>query len=256
MARHQRLLLTAVLLACGVAQSRAQEPAPDSALAERLFRTHCARCHGIDGRGGEGPSLHRPTLRATSRPGGLYGVIQGGIEGTGMPGSWWLSPQEIRQLVGWVESLGKAAAESEPPPGDPDRGREVYLDFGCEACHVLAGEGRAIGPELTRIGESRGFDYLRESLLDPNATVDDDYLFVRLRTKEGASIEGLRINEDAFTVQLRDANGDLHSFDKAQLEELRRLRGRSIMRSYRRQMSDDEIDDLVTYLGSLKGAGR
>ena len=231
-----------------------QEPAHDPALAERLFRTHCARCHGMDGRGGEGPSLHRPVLRHAATPDALYGLIEEGIAGTAMPGSWWLSPQEILQLVGFVRSLGQVPAEAAPPPGDPMRGRQVYIDVGCEACHVLAGVGRAIGPELTRIGQSRGHAHLRQSLVDPGATVDDEYLFLRLVTGDGATVEGLRVNEDAFTVQLRDAGGDLHSYDKAGLGELRRQRGRSIMRSYRGQLSVAELDDLVAFLASSKGA--
>jgi len=76
---------------------------------------------------------------------------------------------------------------------------------------------------------------------------------VRLTTKDGRRITGVRLNEDTFTTQVMDLNGGLHSFFKADLKELQRDTGKSPMPSFRGALSASEVDDLVAYLVSLRG---
>jgi cytochrome c oxidase cbb3-type subunit III len=66
-------------------------------------------------------------------------------------------------------------------------------------------------------------------------------------------VRGLRINEDTFTLQLRDADNRLYSFRKQDLKELKRDSSGSLMPSYKTVFSPTEIDDLIAYLASLRG---
>ncbi len=84
-----------------------------------------------------------------------------------MLAAWMLSAPEKLQVTAFVRSLGQRP--DEPLPGSPDRGRAVYNGAGCAACHIVAGNGSAAGPELTEIGLLRGAAFLRESLLSPAA---------------------------------------------------------------------------------------
>ena len=168
-----------------------------------------------------------------------------------MPGTWQLSDDQIDGLVDFVRSLGQV--EPQPLPGDAERGASVYDDNSCEACHVLAGRGRGLGPELTRIGLMRGLEHLRESLLEPQKHVAEEYLFLRAHFPDGSTLEGLRLNEDAFSLQIRDASGRFHSLAKPELTRLERLRNRTIMRSYRRSLNEAELNDLVSFLASQRG---
>ena len=54
--------------------------AGDIADGERLFRIHCARCHGIDGAGGEGSNLARPKLNYATDDIALMAILNS-IEG-------------------------------------------------------------------------------------------------------------------------------------------------------------------------------
>jgi hypothetical protein len=65
-------------------------------------------------------------------------------------------------------------------------------------------------------------------------------------------VRAVRVNEDSFTVQLRDAGGSYYSFLKSELKELRRLEGETPMPPYEGQIVGAELDDLVAYLVSLK----
>jgi hypothetical protein len=47
-------------------------------------------------------------------------------------------------------------------------GALAFDQFGCRACHKIAGRGGDIGPDLTRIGHL-SIEYLKESIVDPKA---------------------------------------------------------------------------------------
>ena len=77
---------------------------------------------------------------------------------------------------------------------------------------------------------------------------------VRVRTLQGRGLTGVRVNEDAFSIQIWDLGGILHSFFKDELSELEKAPGKSPMPSYRGRLEPEELDDLVAYLVSLTGA--
>jgi mono/diheme cytochrome c family protein len=75
---------------------------------------------------------------------------------------------------------------------------------------------------------------------------------VRIVTRDGRTINGRRLNEDTYTVQLLDDQEKLVSLTKADLREFTILTV-SPMPSYRDRLTPDEIADVVAYLLSLKG---
>src|SRR5262245_27164649 len=99
-------------------------PTPDQARGKRLFEGQCARCHGIQGGGGTGANLRRPKLRHAADDKSLFNLIRNGIPGAGMPGTFAMTDNEVRDVVAYVRSLGRIPTES--LPGDPDQGRLIY----------------------------------------------------------------------------------------------------------------------------------
>ncbi len=168
-----------------------------------------------------------------------------------MPGAWQLSEREVASVAAYVKTLGSVAVE--PVPGDPARGERVYRTKGCGACHMVRGEGSGFGPELTEIGAKRSAAFLRESITTPEASVPEDFLLVELVTTAGAIIRGLRLNEDTFSIQVKDASDEFHSFRKTELQEVRKLRGKSPMPAYDRSLTPEELTDLVAFLAGLRG---
>jgi putative heme-binding domain-containing protein len=108
-----------------------------------------------------------------------------------------------------------------------------------------------LGPELTAIGARRAPSHIRESLLRPASAVGADFELYEAVVADGRRVEGIRLNEDSFTIQLRDLNGVLHTLDKAGLTELRKRPGQSWMKPVR--LDAAALDDLVAYLVSLEG---
>jgi cytochrome c oxidase cbb3-type subunit III len=219
---------------------------------QRLFMGQCARCHGPKGEGGRGAVLAQPKLRHAPDDEALFHVIQEGIKGTEMPAGYAVDTLETWQLAAYVRSLGRMAPET--VPGDAKRGEELYQGKGhCSQCHIIGGQGGSLGPELTEIGSRRSAAHLRSAVLDPASTLPEGFLELRLTTKDGRHITGVRLNEDTFSIQLMDLNSAIHSFFKDDLSELQRETGKSPMPSFRGALSPTETDDLVAYLVSLRG---
>jgi cytochrome c oxidase cbb3-type subunit 3 len=239
------------------------QSADDLVKGKQLFLGMCSRCHGLGGGGGEGPNLNRPVLTRANTDEALRTIIRDGIPDRGMPRVRRLTTAELRGLVTFVRSLG--ATGSVASTGNPQNGRAAYQRLGCGSCHVVSGEGGTVGPELTRVGVQRAPDYLRQSIVDPGAVLPrgtmlipgrgfHEFLPVRVVTRDGQEIRGLRINEDSFTIQIRDAGSRLYSFDKGDLQTLDKQNGKSVMPGYKDRLPASDLEDLVAYLSSLGGA--
>ena len=181
----------------------------------------------------------------------MFQVIAHGIPESEMPG-FWFTAREIWQIVAFVRTLGRVARGK--TAGDPAKGEKLYAGKGgCSRCHTVSGRGGAIGPDLSDIGARRSVAYLREALLEPEAAVPNGFLQVQLVTRDGRRITGVRLNEDAFSIQIRDLAGDFRSLFKSELAELNKQPGKSPMPSYGRVFTSGESDDVIAYLSSLRG---
>ena len=116
--------------------------APDMAAAESLYQTHCAACHGAEGRG-DGPAgaalepaptdFHERARYMGRSVLGLYTTITGGVEGTGMAGyKDTLSDPERWALAFYVGSKAvsaeEAAAGKQALADNPELKTDMSLD--------------------------------------------------------------------------------------------------------------------------------
>jgi len=230
---------------------------------KQLFLGMCSRCHGVEGGGGEGPNLNRPVLSHAPDDQALTAVIRDGIPDRGMPKVRRFTDAELHAMVVYIRSLSQNTAVA--VTGNLEKGMAVYQRSGCSSCHIINGEGGSLGPELTSIGAHRAPDYLRQAIVDPAATLPrgvmafpghgfSEFLPVRVVTRDGREVRGVRVNEDSFTIQVRDAGNQLYSFRKADLQQLDKQIGKSLMPDYKSKISGSDLDDLVAYLSSLGGA--
>jgi putative heme-binding domain-containing protein len=241
-------LISATLMLLGSVPLEAQNPEQDR--GRRLYLGHCAHCHGLEGEGGRGTSLTTGYYRFGSTERDLFLTIRGGLPGGEMPATR-LPDAEIREITRYIIGLGRAGA-LETLRGDPRSGQTLYGGKGnCAACHTLARRGGSLGPPLDGIGLRRSLRFLRESLVNPGAHVPDDYRPVTVVTRTGEEISGLQLNEDDYSLQLRDLQENLRSFRKRDLKQWSQPE-RSLMPAYEGVFSELEIDDLVAYLASLR----
>jgi cytochrome c oxidase cbb3-type subunit III len=231
-------------------QSTAPSHEQEIEQGRQAFESNCAVCHGMDASGGRGPNLRRAHIARAPNDVALCDLIETGIPPE-MPAGAFLTDVEVRALVAFVSSLGASAASA--ITGDPAHGARVFSSNGCSSCHILAGQGHALGPELTDLGDRRSASYVREVLLDPPSRLPAEFLMVRVTTKAGDATEGIRVNEDNYSLQLKDAGGNIRSFDKDDLQSQERLRGKTPMPSFK-NLPPADLQDLVAYLLAPRAA--
>jgi putative heme-binding domain-containing protein len=177
-----------------------------------------------------------------------------------MPGNWVLDEKDCHQLYAYINSLKNQGKEE--ISGDPVAGENIFIVSGCASCHIVKGTGSSIGPELTQIGAGRNAAYLRQSILEPGAALPEStdpdngygfslYLPVKLKTADGKEISGLRMNEDTYTIQLKDISNHYYSFEKDKLVSFEKMYGTSLMPDYKNKLTGKQVEDLVAYLSKL-----
>lgn len=219
-----------------------------ASAGERLYHSMgCGACHGNDARGARGPDLRGAVLWSRSdAQQHVYKAVKEGVKGTEMPDYGHASDHDIAALI---EFLGRpATAAGQSLAGDRRRGRELFRGLGCGGCHGAAGEGGLLGPELTSIIRTKGFEHLKNAVRTPAKELRFDYTPISVVAKDGRTFSGVRRNEDSFSLQMVDRSGSLHLFLKHELRSITHDR-KSLMPVYDEiQLPSSALEDLLAYL--------
>ena len=268
---QQRLLVCCLgLVSIAAAQDRNPFSGnPEAAKAGASeFRINCALCHGLGARGGgRGPDLTRAQKKHVHNDAGMFQIISNGIPGTAMPANGTngqgvgMTDEEIWQIITYIRSLEvKASAK---PLGDAVLGKQLfYGDGNCSLCHMVAGKGGRLGPDLSGVGGARTREAIIDSVRHPSHHLawgltestkefPQEYETVTVITADGTAIKGVALNEDSFSVQLMDANEQIHLLEKDKLRSFGKSR-ESMMPPYDPSLlSDKDLEDIVSYLISV-----
>jgi putative heme-binding domain-containing protein len=155
------------------------------------------------------------------------------------------TPQEVASLG--AEALAK---------GDPARGERVFRrsDLGCMKCHAINKAGGNIGPDLGPIGSSSPMDYIITSILDPSASIKEEYLTKVIATTAGQVVTGIVVERNKNLVVLKDATGKLVRIPSAEIDE--EANGKSLMpEGVTRILTRPELLDLIRFVHDLGKPG-
>jgi putative heme-binding domain-containing protein len=228
-----------------------QYPDVDIVYGSTLYAARCVTCHGPQGDAIGGVNLRSGKFRNAQSDNDLARFIRAGSQAAGMP-PFALDNAEMTGVIAYLRNMN-ATDTASVKAGDVSRGRAVFEGKGgCTACHRIGRVGSRVAPNLSDIGSQRSPGSLQRSLLDPSSQMMPINRPVRLVKKDGTVINGRRLNEDTYSIQLLDDKERLHSVLKADLKEFTIAKA-SPMPSYKATLSSDEIADLLGYLLSLKG---
>jgi len=219
---------------------------------EPLYIENCVECHGPEGDVVPDVDLgHGRFRRATTDP-ELVGIVLRGIPNTAMPPNNF-SEAQASAIVQYLRAKAKRAAAT---AGNAAAGQAIFTGKGnCTSCHRVKGSGSRLGPDLSEIGRLRHSTDIEQSIVDPDSLILPSNRFVRLVTRDGATVTGRLLNQDAFTVQLLDSKEQLRTMQRSDLKEFVFI-DKSPMPPYRGKLSPQEITDLVSFLVSLQGGAQ
>ena len=74
----------------------------------------------------------------------------------------------------WVKEQQEAAGGG---PGAASSGKQIFDDQNCDTCHTLADAGSTaqVGPDLDKVLPGKDADFVRESIVDPNAKIEEGF---------------------------------------------------------------------------------
>ncbi len=266
--------IAGVLVVCSAASLMGQRGAgagpPNPAIGnaqaiaegDALYHKTCTACHGANGGGGEiGPAMvlgDRVDLGRSDAQ--TFNVIKNGMPGTVMKPQG-LPDSDIWKLVAYIHALRGTAIDS-PLPGDVAHGEAVFWGKGqCGTCHMLAGKGGLMAPDLSNIAGTRKSSTIVDALTKEkhkvygsggahlrNLPTMDDYLPVHVTLPDGKVVDGVLLNEDGYSLQMIDNDQQIRSFDRAKLRRIV-IEPKSLMPTdYDKRLTPVEFKDLMAFL--------
>src|ERR1051325_545960 len=134
-------------------------------------------------------------------------------------------------------------------PGDASAGESLFWGkAGCATCHSIRGRGGKLGPDLTNAGATRPLPQLRQDILDPDAGGAADYRPITVKLRNGKTVQGVARNRTNYSLQILDAQGNLHLLSMADVQEITLGRGSPMPKDYASRLSSTELDNILAYL--------
>lgn len=227
-------------------------PQADIEYGARIYTAQCTTCHGVTGDVVPGVDFRAGRFKRITSDLDIRNTVTSGVPGTAMP-PFNFDAAELAGIVAYLRNMGNYDSHG-MALGDPARGQALFNGAGnCGSCHRVNGQGPRLAPDLSDIGSLRTVDYLQRTLVDPNGAMLPQNRSVRAVTRDGRVIQGRRLNEDTYTVQILDDHETLVSLSKANLREYT-VSTTSAMPSYQDKFNQQDISDMVAYLLSLRGA--
>ncbi|MFO1092672.1 MAG: PQQ-dependent sugar dehydrogenase [Planctomycetaceae bacterium] len=139
--------------------------------------------------------------------------------------------------------------------GSAEQGRSLFFRDGaaaCKNCHRLAGQGTELGPDLSQIGKKYPPRDLLSQILDPSKQMDPKYVPYILETTSGRVVSGLLVEKTEQAVRLRDTRNEEIRVPADEIELLVPQQKSLMPDLLLRDMTPQQVADLLAFLGGLK----
>lgn len=133
-----------------------------------------------------------------------------------------------------------------------ERGKNIFDEAQCSACHRFGDRGGAIAPDLTTASSKYRRSEILESITEPSKVIFEAYLDTIVQTKDGKVIVG-RVLEDTaehFVVRVNPLNPEKITIQKADVKATALSKISPMPTSLLNNFTKEEILDLLAYLES------
>lgn len=216
------------------------------------------------------PAVREAVLSAMTAQTNLVEALLSGVENGNVP-PWTINPERRNNLMKSKDELIRNRAVAlfkDLQSGDRMKIYEEYKSVlaltpnatnghavftrTCTSCHVVAGEGKTVGPDLTGI-RNQPADVLLLHIIVPEFEIMPIYTTYNVETKDDQSFTGLLAAETTVSVTLRQGLGIEQVIPRSNIASISSSRLSLMPQELEKTMSKQELADLV---GFLKGEAK
>ncbi|WP_373650471.1 PVC-type heme-binding CxxCH protein [Schlesneria sp. DSM 10557] len=137
--------------------------------------------------------------------------------------------------------------------GNSGSGQKLFASTAkCNTCHVVHGQGKEVGPNLSEIGSKLSRQALYESILFPSAGISHNYESWTFALEDGTSQTGIIVSEDGEKVTLKGSDAIVRTFPVKAIEERSKQTVSLMPADFAKLISQEELVDIVEYLTTLR----
>lgn len=151
----------------------------------------------------------------------------------------------------WELDEAVKTVESDEGTRNFEQGKSLFAAVRCASCHMIQGEGGAIGPDLTQLGTRFSVHDMLEAIIDPSAVISDQYESKVLVLNDGTSVLGRVISEEGDTYSISQnpyAPQELKEIPKNQVKEVKIAQVSTMPPGTLNVLNEEELKDLIAYL--------
>ena len=139
--------------------------------------------------------------------------------------------------------------------GNVGNGQKLYATTGkCNTCHVVNGEGKEVGPNLSEIGAKLSKQAMFESIVFPSAGISHNYEAWTVVLNNGTTQTGLLVSEDGEKLSLKGVDAIVRTIAIKDIDERQKNTISLMPADLAKLLSQEEMADVVEYLMTLKKA--
>jgi len=136
--------------------------------------------------------------------------------------------------------------------GDPAKGKVLFANQGCVACHSINKGEKMKGPFMGQIGSIMNREQIAESILKPNASISQGFATVMITAKGNKSYMGFITEETAAKVVMRNITGEVYIIKASDILTRKEMKTSMMPAGLANALSYEELASLVTFLAQQK----
>ncbi|WP_162342861.1 DUF7133 domain-containing protein [Cyclobacterium salsum] len=162
--------------------------------------------------------------------------------------------EEIKNQQGQIgeSSIEDILLAMQEIAGEAVKGKAIFEQQGCKACHSVEAGEQMKGPFMGQIGSIMTREQIAESILKPNASISQGFATVMIQTKDDKSYVGFVTEESADRIVIRNIAGQAFTLAADNVKERTEMENSMMPAGLANSLSYEEFASLITYLSEQK----
>ncbi len=136
--------------------------------------------------------------------------------------------------------------------GETEKGKALFTQQGCVACHSIRKDEPLKGPYMGQIGSIMNRERIAESILKPDASISQGFATVLITAKGDKTYMGFVTEESADKLVMRDIAGQVFNVKTSDIVSRKEMEKSMMPAGLANALSYEEFASLVTFLSEQK----